>query len=48
MSNLLKKHGVNVTICKQDKLNVADVVTMYENMPAIAEIASKHGVGPTS
>jgi uncharacterized protein (DUF433 family) len=47
ISNLLKKHSVNVTKCKaQKRLDVADVVSMYENKRTSQEIANKYGVSP--
>ncbi len=45
--NALKKHGVNVTNRKaQRKLNVADVISMYENMHTSKEISEKYDVCP--
>ena len=46
VSNVLKRHGVNVTHSKVGKLDVADIVTMYGQMHTTAEIAEKYNVGP--
>jgi uncharacterized protein (DUF433 family) len=47
VSNALKKQGVNVTNRKaQRKLNIADVVAMYENMHTSEEISAKYDVSP--
>ena len=45
VSNTLKKHGIKVTHCKsQEKLNISEVIAMYENRHTAQEIADKHGV----
>jgi len=46
VSGILKKHGVTVTKSKIKKLDIADVVSMYENMHTIKEISAKYNVGP--
>ncbi|MDR1330178.1 MAG: helix-turn-helix domain-containing protein [Oscillospiraceae bacterium] len=47
VSELLRKHGVNVTKCTARKrLNVTDVISMYEAMHTTAEIAKSYGVNP--
>ena len=46
VSEILKRHDVTVTKQKSlRKLNLADVVDMYENMHTSAEIAEKYEVG---
>ena len=45
VSDLLKKNGINVTHCKsQERLDIQDVIAMYENLHTAQEIAGKYGV----
>ena len=47
VSEVLKRHGVDVS-CRwaQRKLDIDDIVAMYENMNTAADIAKKYDVSP--
>lgn len=47
ISKLLKKHGVEIIICKaQAKINPEIVIAMYAEMHTLVEIGQKFGVNP--
>lgn len=47
ISKLLKKHGVEIVICKaQAKINPEIVIAMYAEMHTLVEIGQKFGVNP--